>query len=72
MDHQVTDVTRTFLTSSVVASIRQVDYLANQVLQMAGAMDKVSQMPLVSIYIRYYQNILRNFIFSSFFLFPRF
>jgi hypothetical protein len=48
VDQPITDITPTLLTSSVIASLRQVDYLANQVLQMAGAMDKVSQMPIVS------------------------
>ncbi|KAF4521610.1 hypothetical protein B566_EDAN006652 [Ephemera danica] len=46
---QVQDVTATFLTSSVLSTVRQVDVLANQVLATSGFNDRISQMPVVLI-----------------------
>uniref|UniRef100_A0A6A7FSM0 GMP synthase (glutamine-hydrolyzing) n=2 Tax=Hirondellea gigas TaxID=1518452 RepID=A0A6A7FSM0_9CRUS len=49
----VQDITPTFLTSTAIATIRQADYLATQVLSESGYMDKVSQMPVVLIPIHF-------------------
>ena len=47
VEHQITDVTPTFLTPNVIATIRQADHVANQVLNTAECTRKVSQMPVV-------------------------
>lgn len=44
---QVTDVTPTFLNQSVLATIRQVDDLATQVLATSGYSQHIAQMPVV-------------------------
>lgn len=49
----VHDVTPTLLTSNVVATIRQADYLATQVLNESGYLDKVSQMPVVLLPVHF-------------------
>jgi len=41
------DVTKTTLSPSVLAVLRQADYVANQVLSSSGCDKKVSQMPVV-------------------------
>ncbi|RXG51789.1 GMP synthase [glutamine-hydrolyzing] [Armadillidium vulgare] len=49
----IQDVTPTFLTPGVLATLRQVDYLANQVLTESGCMEKVAQMPVVLIPVHF-------------------
>ena len=48
VEYPVNDVTQTNLTPNVIGTLRQVDFLANQVLHMANCAEKLSQMPLVS------------------------
>ncbi|XP_068234792.1 GMP synthase [glutamine-hydrolyzing] isoform X2 [Palaemon carinicauda] len=49
----VHDVTPTTLTNGVLATLRQADFLANQVLAESGFMEKLSQMPIVLIPIHF-------------------
>ena len=74
VEHPVTDVTPTMLTPNTIATLRQADNLANQVLNAnAEAKAKLSQMPLVLVPIHFdrydfckakiYQN---QFIFGMF------
>ncbi len=49
VEQPVNDVTPTLLTTNVIATIRQVDHVANKVLREANATAKLSQMPLVSM-----------------------
>jgi GMP synthase (glutamine-hydrolysing) len=53
IDHQVTDITPTWLTTNVISTLREVDYRANQVLSKSGEMTKISQMPIVMIPIHF-------------------
>ena len=53
IEHPVTDVTPTCLTTLVISTLREVDYRANQVLNMSGETTKVSQMPFVLIPIHF-------------------
>lgn len=50
---QVQDVTPTFLTSHVLSTLRQVDYIANQVLATSGCLSAISQMPVILIPIHF-------------------
>jgi len=49
VEHPVTDITPTCLTPLVLSTLREVDYLANQVLTVSGETARLSQMPLVLI-----------------------
>ncbi|XP_077998045.1 GMP synthase [glutamine-hydrolyzing]-like isoform X2 [Glandiceps talaboti] len=49
----INDVTTTFLTSGVLSTLRQVDYLAHKVLAQSGYNRKISQMPIVLIPIHF-------------------
>jgi GMP synthase (glutamine-hydrolysing) len=51
----VTSVTgvSTYLTTLVISTLREVDYRANQVLNVSGEMSKISQMPIVLIPIHF-------------------
>jgi len=53
VEHPVMEVTPTFLTPLVLATIRQADHLAHQVLSSAGKMGAVSQMPVVLLPIHF-------------------
>jgi len=53
IEHPVTDITPTCLTPHVISTLREVDYLANQVLAVSGETAKLSQMPLVLIPIHF-------------------
>jgi len=53
VEHPVMEVTPTFLTPIVLATIRQADHLAHQVLANAGKNSSVSQMPVVLIPIHF-------------------
>lgn len=50
---QILDITPTFLTSNVLSTIRQADYVATQVLIASNTMHLVSQMPVVLIPIHF-------------------
>ncbi|KAL0275251.1 UNVERIFIED_CONTAM: hypothetical protein PYX00_003165 [Menopon gallinae] len=50
---QVQDVTSTFLSNHVISTLRQVDFLANQVLAASGYMNAISQMPVILIPIHF-------------------
>ena len=43
VEYPVNDVTQTNLTPNVIGTLRQVDFLANQVLHMANCAEKLSQ-----------------------------
>ncbi|KAK4019633.1 hypothetical protein OUZ56_001647 [Daphnia magna] len=45
----VTDVTPTYLTSKILAILREADYLANKILRDSGCSEKLEQMPIVLI-----------------------
>lgn len=47
VEHPVMEVTPTYLTPLVLATIRQADHLAHQVLSSAGKTSSVTQMPIV-------------------------
>jgi len=49
----VTEVTPTTLTSGVLATLRQADFLANQVLAESGFTEKLAQMPIVLIPVHF-------------------
>jgi len=51
--HPIQDITPTYLTSNVIATLRQADHLANQVLASNGCMGAISQMPVVLIPIHF-------------------
>lgn len=53
LHHPVTDITPTHLTSNVIATLRQADHVANQVLVANGYMGAISQMPVVLIPIHF-------------------
>ena len=54
VEHPVSDVTPTMLTPNTIATLRQADNLANQVLNAnAEAKSKLSQMPLVLVPIHF-------------------
>jgi len=53
VEHPVMEVTPTYLTPIVLATIRQADHLANQVLASAGKNNSISQMPVVLIPIHF-------------------
>eukprot|EP00092_Neocalanus_flemingeri_P002382 GFUD01002548.1.p1 GENE.GFUD01002548.1~~GFUD01002548.1.p1 ORF type:complete len:674 (-),score=193.71 GFUD01002548.1:377-2398(-) len=53
VEHPVMEVTPTFLTPIVLATIRQADHLAHQVLANAGKNSAVSQMPVVLIPVHF-------------------
>ncbi|VVD02042.1 unnamed protein product [Leptidea sinapis] len=75
---QITDITPTFLTQSVISTIRQADDLATQVLSSSGCESRVAQMPVVLIPIHFDRDaavrapscqrsvVLRPFITSDF------
>ncbi len=45
----VTDVTPTYLTNNILATLREADYLANNILRETGCYKKLAQMPVVLI-----------------------
>lgn len=49
----VTEVTPTYLTMNVLATLREVDFLANKVLRESGYDKKLAQMPVVLIPIHF-------------------
>jgi len=53
VEHPVTEVTPTYLTPQVLATVRQADYLAQQVLQSSGSVNAVTQMPIVLIPVHF-------------------
>jgi len=53
VEHPVMEVTPTYLTPIVLATIRQADHLAHQVLANAGKNSAVSQMPVVLIPVHF-------------------
>ncbi|XP_054713979.1 GMP synthase [glutamine-hydrolyzing]-like isoform X2 [Uloborus diversus] len=55
--HPVHDVTPTFLTPLVLSTLRQVDWVAHQVLQASGYMGSLSQMPIILIPIHFDRDV---------------
>ncbi|KAK3795394.1 hypothetical protein RRG08_000705 [Elysia crispata] len=53
VQHPVEDITPTFLTTGVLATLRQADYNATRTLAQAGCTANISQMPIVSIPIHF-------------------
>jgi len=53
VEHPVMEVTPTYLTPLVLATVRQADHLAHQVLSNAGKTNCVSQMPVVLLPIHF-------------------
>lgn len=51
--YQIQDVTSTFLSMSVLSTLRQADHVAHSVLQAHGCVNKISQMPIVLIPIHF-------------------
>ncbi|XP_013404318.1 GMP synthase [glutamine-hydrolyzing] [Lingula anatina] len=49
LHYPIQDVTPTFLTEGVLATLRQADYLAHKVLHESGYTPKLSQMPVVLV-----------------------
>ncbi|XP_045107966.1 GMP synthase [glutamine-hydrolyzing]-like [Portunus trituberculatus] len=50
---QVHDITQTNLTPGVLATLRQADFLANQVLAESSFMEKIAQMPVVVVPVHF-------------------
>ena len=53
LEHPVMELTPTYLTPIVMATVRQADHLAHQVLSQAGKVASVSQMPTVLIPVHF-------------------
>lgn len=53
LHHPVTDITPTHLTSNVIATLREADHVANEVLAANNCMGAISQMPVVLIPIHF-------------------
>lgn len=53
LHHPIQDITPTYLTSNVIATLRQADHLANQVFAAYSCMDAISQMPVVLIPVHF-------------------
>lgn len=49
----LTDITPTYLTMNVLATLREVDYLANKVLRDSDCYKKIAQMPIVMVPIHF-------------------
>jgi len=74
----VTDVTPTYLTMNVIATLRQADHVANAVLRESGCYNSLAQMPVVLIPIHFDRDssqrlpscqrsiVLRPFVSSDF------
>ena len=60
VEHQITDVTPTFLTPNVIATIRQADAVANKVLNAAGCTRSVSQMPAVLLPLHFDRSVIEK------------
>ena len=60
VEHQITDVTPTFLTPNVIATIRQADAVANKVLNTAGCTRSVSQMPAVLLPLHFDRSVIER------------
>ncbi|CAI9733685.1 synthase [glutamine-hydrolyzing]-like [Octopus vulgaris] len=45
--YPINDITPTYLTEDVLATLRQADYVATKTLQESGYMSKISQMPII-------------------------
>ncbi|XP_034949486.1 GMP synthase [glutamine-hydrolyzing] [Chelonus insularis] len=53
VQHPITDITPTHLTSNVIATLRQADHLVNQVLASNGCVNAISQMPVILIPVHF-------------------
>lgn len=53
INHQVLDITSTYLSLGVLKTVREVDFLARKVLRDSGHMKSLSQMPVVLIPIHF-------------------
>ena len=60
VDHQITDVTPTFLTPNMIATIRQADSVANKVFNAAGCTRSVSQMPAVLLPLHFNRSVIER------------
>lgn len=49
----VTDITPTYLTMNILATLREADYLANKVFRESGCYKKLAQMPVVLIPVHF-------------------
>ena len=76
--HPVEDITPTLLTSGVLSTLRQCDYLAQEVLRIYNQVQHVSQLPIIMVPIHFDRNpesrepssrrsiVIRTFITSDF------
>ena len=53
LEHPILELTPTYLTPIVMATVRQADHLAHQVLAQAGRTSAISQMPVVLIPVHF-------------------
>lgn len=53
VQYPVLDITPTYLRQMVIATLREADYRANQALTEHGAMQKITQMPVVLLPIHF-------------------
>ena len=60
VEHQITDVTPTFLTPNVIATIREADAVANKVFNAAGCTRSVSQMPAVLLPLHFDRSVIEK------------
>ncbi|XP_048775368.1 GMP synthase [glutamine-hydrolyzing]-like [Ostrea edulis] len=56
----VEDITPTYLTSGVLSTLRQADYLATEVLQTTDTTSKLSQMPVIIIPVHFDRDPVKN------------
>lgn len=54
----VQDITPTFLTSNVLSTLRQADYVAHKVLKASNHMNTLSQMPIIMIPIHFDRDVV--------------
>ncbi|XP_015927875.1 GMP synthase [glutamine-hydrolyzing] isoform X5 [Parasteatoda tepidariorum] len=56
--YPVQDITPTFLTPTVLSTLRQVDHVAHNILQNSGQLESISQMPIVLIPIHFDRDVV--------------
>ena len=60
VEHQITDVTPTFLTPNVIDTIRQADSVANKALNASGYTRRVSEMPVVLLPLHFDRPVIER------------
>ncbi|KAG8185590.1 hypothetical protein JTE90_023289 [Oedothorax gibbosus] len=56
--HPIQDVTPTYLTPGVLSTLRQVDYVAHEILRTSGLVGAISQMPIVLLPLHFDRDVV--------------